>query len=295
MTDPASPAFWSLTEADSRRTLLLCAVGAVVGLLVAGAGLFTARGTRTSVVPPEDVAIVNQVPILRSDYITQLRALYDVGFGEATPAQRRQVLNDMIREELYVQRGLELGAPTDDIDVRRTLVTSTEGAAVQDAMNTEPDEPDLRRYFSENAAHYANEGSIALEDWVLPADRAAIETGRVAQALRAGTSPATLGLKETGRVNGLEFYWAAKLHIGPHLFGVAEQLPTGGVSAPVTDRDGVHFLIVRQNVLPIPARYEDVRSQVLANYRQGRADRVKTGNDQFLRKRADIRIANDLQ
>ena len=77
MNDASEPAsgVWSLAKASTRRSLILCALGAILGLAIAGLGLFTARGTRTAAVPAEDAALVNQVPILMSDYVQQLRAL----------------------------------------------------------------------------------------------------------------------------------------------------------------------------------------------------------------------------
>ena len=47
------------TQAGVRRTLLMAAAGTIVGLAIAGFGLFTAKGTSTLMVPPEDVALVN--------------------------------------------------------------------------------------------------------------------------------------------------------------------------------------------------------------------------------------------
>ena len=46
-------------------------IGTIIGLGIAGYGLFTAKGTVTRVVPPENVALVNQRPILRTDFIAQ--------------------------------------------------------------------------------------------------------------------------------------------------------------------------------------------------------------------------------
>src|SRR5580692_9384828 len=93
-----------LPERDSMahpRSFVLMGGGALLGLLMAGYSLFTARGTSTLIVPPEDVALVNQQPISRSDYLQQLQTLYGVDLQHATAEQRRRVLDDMIREELF--------------------------------------------------------------------------------------------------------------------------------------------------------------------------------------------------
>ena len=56
-----------LAKVSSKRSFFLAICGAVIGLLLAGYALFTARGTSTLMVPAEDVALVNQQPISRSD------------------------------------------------------------------------------------------------------------------------------------------------------------------------------------------------------------------------------------
>ncbi len=49
--------------------------------------------------------MVNGRHVLRSDFITQAEITAGVPFAQTTRAQRDQVLNDMINEELMVQRG----------------------------------------------------------------------------------------------------------------------------------------------------------------------------------------------
>ena len=61
------------------RALVLMSLAALLGLGLAAYGLFTAKGTSTLVVPPEDVALVNQQPMMRSDYLALLQTLYNVG------------------------------------------------------------------------------------------------------------------------------------------------------------------------------------------------------------------------
>ena len=81
----------NVRQVSSRRSFVLMGSGALAGLLMAGYSLFTARGTSTLVVPPEDVALVNQQPISRSDYLQQLQTLYGVDLRHATVTQRRKV------------------------------------------------------------------------------------------------------------------------------------------------------------------------------------------------------------
>ncbi len=288
--------FWRLDEANPRRSLLLCGIGALVGLGFAGFGLFSAQGTRTFVVPAEDAATVNNVPILMADLIDQLRAVYDVSLAEATPAQKRKVLDDMIREELYVQRGVELGLPSDDIDVRQVLVTGAEAAVAQDAMASRPSEAELRAWFDAHEDGYSGEGQMTVQDFLLPPSVTDEAAGIIVAALRAEAQPASLDLKSSGRVgSGPEFYFAAKLHLGDALFLAARDLRDGQVSNPVRTADGVHILVMQRNQPPLPARYEDAWDRVLRDFLAEKVARLQTSNQRFLQRRADIKVAPKLR
>jgi hypothetical protein len=279
---------------STRRSLILCGSGAVLGLLIAGFGLFTAHGTRTSHVPPEDAALVNDVPILMVDLVDQLRTVDHVSLNEATRVQKASVLNAMIREELYVQRGVEIGLPTDDIDVRTALVGATEGQVAADALTSVPSEAQLLAWFESHRAKYASQGFMELEEFVLSASQAP-QAQAIAAALRQGATPASLDLKSSGRVDdGEEFYFAAEDHLGTQLFQVARGLHDGEMSAPVPQEDGLHILIMKHNQRPVATGYQQVRPQVLSDYVSDKVARLQTANERFLRKRADIKVAPGL-
>ena len=155
-----------------KRGLVLMGFGAVAGLIMAAIGLFTAKGTSTLLVPPEDVALVNQQPIVRSDFLTQLQTLYDVDYEHATPAQRRKVLDDMIREELFVQRGTELDVASADPATRMAMVSAVEQQAVTDAMTELPSDEKLLAYYNANKSRYSSDGYMTVRDLVFPATAA---------------------------------------------------------------------------------------------------------------------------
>ena len=126
-----------LAKVNSKRSFFLATCGAVIGLLLAGYALFTARGTSTFMVPAEDVALVNQQPISRSDFLFQLQSLYNVELSHSTREQRQRVLDDMIREELFVQRGKELDVASTDPDVRNALVNAVAPSLIETDMMKE--------------------------------------------------------------------------------------------------------------------------------------------------------------
>ena len=292
-----SKKWWQPDLHNERRSLLLCAAAAVLGLLIAGAGLFSARGTRIAGVPPEDVAVVNGSPILLSDYVVQLQALYNVSPSEATPEQKRAALNSMIREELYVQRGIELGLQNDFIEIRNSLVSAVEAQQEIDANATVPTEQELHDFYQKHLQSFQPEGQMTLTDYVAP-DLSSAQ--RAVVAVRAGKDLASTmianGLRSSGATDdGDEFYFAAEQHLGSMLFAIAKGLHDGQVSDPVTDRGRVHVLAMHSNRQPVPEEYGAVRDQVLSAYRTDKIARMRAGTDRFLRERADVQIAKPFQ
>jgi hypothetical protein len=278
-----------------RRSLVLMALGAIIGLGVAGYALFTAKGTSTLAVPPEDVALINQQPISRSDFLIQLQTLFSVDLARSTTAERQKVLNDMIREELFVQRAKELDVAGIDPDVRAAMVNAVEQEIAADAITTRPSDDKLRTFYQAHEGRYASEGIITVRDLVFPVDQAT----QAAAALKAGAAADTVltrfGGHDSGRTRGEEFYFAAKIHLGDRDFALARALTSGGVSAPLPEADGAHLLSVTNNKPPVPMDFAQARQQVLSDYHDDAISRLRIGDEAFFRKRANILIAPDLK
>ena len=286
-----------LTKVHARRSFLLAICGAVTGLLLAGYALFTARGTSTLVVPAEDVALVNQQPISRSDYLIQVQSLYNVDSSHATREQLQKVLHDMIREELFVQRAKELDVASTDPDVRNAMVNAVELEIAADAITSQPTEAALRSFHQAHPDRYASEGIMTVEDYVFPANGAAVSQAIDALKIQAPTPDliARFGGKSSGKVGDEEFYFAARIHLGDRLFEAARGLSQASVSAPIEMPDGTHVLYIRRNVKPAPLDFILARDKVLSDYRNERIRNLTTGAESFLRKRANVLITNDLR
>ena len=285
------------------RTLIIGAIGAVLGLALAGFGLFTAKGTRVRTVPPEAVAMVNGRPVLISDYVAQVEAEMGVQYNAATDAQRAKVLQEMISEELFVQRGLEIDEPSVDPDVRSALVSAVQTQVAVDAVTKSPSDEELREFYDANKAEYSSMGLLTVKDLAGPSGTDPALAMRNAQAaaaaLRAGQGldavAARYNLKDTGRVSGEELYFAAQIHLGDALFAKASTMKSGEVSDPIQQADGPHVLAVVSNFPPVARDFEDSRIQVLTDYKQGLQARMQANEDKFLRERADILVAKAFQ
>jgi hypothetical protein len=294
----AKSAWRNLAQVNNARTFLLMAAGLLTGLLLAGYSLFSARSTSTLIVPAEDVALVNQQPVSRADYLALLQTLYGVDLNHATPEQRRKVLDDMIREELFVQRGKELDVASTDPDVRSALVNAVELEIAENAITSQPSDAALRQFYETHQDRYVSEGIMRVRDLVFPASAPA-QLPSEPRALKAVISEpealAHFNGHDSGKTKGDEFYFAAKIHLGDQLFEAAKNLASGTVSKPIRLADEIHVLDMQANKHPVPFEFKRARAQVLSDYRGQAIDRLKSSGEAFLRKRANVLIADDLR
>lgn len=298
-SQPAETSSWrDAAVVSGARSLVLMSCGALLGLALAGYSLFTARSASTLIVPAEDVALVNQQPVSRTDFVALLQTLYGVDLAHSTREQRKKALDDMIREELFVQRGKELDVAATDPDVRSALVNAVELEISENAITAQPSEAALRQFFETRRDRYVSEGIMNVRDWIFPA--ATLRNLPTDQAdLKAliadPQATARLGGRDSGRAAADEFYFAAKIHMGEALFSRAQELAAGTVSVPIELPDGIHILDMQKNKRPVPFDFAAARPQVLTDYRSEAVDRLKASGESFLRKRANILIADDLR
>lgn len=303
-----TPEFFDTRTVSVRRSMLMLAAGALIGLTIAGYGLFTAKGTRSRGVPPEAVALVNQRPILRSDFMAQTQAQFNLPFAQATHGERHQVLEDMINEELVMQRGLEIDLPSYDPDVRNALVAGVELEVTADVLARQPTPGELRAYYEEHKDRYSSEGVMQLRDLVVqhaPARPADLKTARQAiAALRAGDAPAAVinrfHLADSGRFmegghvdTGDIFQFAVRAKTDAATYAAILALEDGQVSDPIALPDGVHLVLMLKHRHPVAQSFEQAADRVWTDLKAAAQARVVAANIAYLRSRADILVAPD--
>jgi parvulin-like peptidyl-prolyl isomerase len=246
---------------------------------------------------------VNQRPVLRSDFVTQLEGETGESFDQATRAEKLKVLDEMIHEELLVQRGLELDFAETDQMTRNALAMAMDQQALAEATTSQPSDQQLREFFDKNPARYASDGILTVRHLVLPVagggggGEQAIQKAREAvTALRANTPVeaviAKFGLTEP-RNDGDEFYFAAKIHLGDAVYAQALPMKAGDVAEPLQAADGIHIVKVIGNKVPVPLTFERARLQVLTDLKNAQQERLMAATMRFLRERSKILIAPD--
>ena len=299
--DPSPANKWDLHKPGARRSLLLLACGAVAGLGIAGFGLFTAKGTASHTVPPEMAALVNQQPILISDFTTQLQSEFGIPLSKSTETQRRKVLNDMINEDLMVQRGQEMNLSSSDPDVRSALVAGVELQNSANVIAKQPTHDEMIGYYNSHKDRYRTQGVLTLRDLMLPAGpQAAATMAEVSKALKGGASAdavkAKYHLTETNKVNGEELDFAAKIHLGDTLYKAVQDSTPGFISEPVTDKDGsIHVMAVGKRTPSVQLTFEQASNQVFTDFKKDAQDAVQASNIRYLRDKSEIMIQKGYQ
>ena len=199
-----------------------------------------------------------------------MQTLYGVDLQHSSREQRQKILADMIREELFVQRGRELDLASSDPEVRAALVNGVELEIAADAITSQPSEAKLRAYYEAHREKYASEGVMTVHDYVFPLTMAAAANAAVSALEGTTHDPSALAplkSRESSKVGDEQFYFAAKIHLGEQLFAVARPLPDGGVSTVIEGPDGLHVLYMEKNVKPMPQDFAAARQQVLTDFR----------------------------
>ena len=302
------PTFWArMAETHPTRSLMMFAAGTAFGLAVAAYGLFSAAGTRVIGVPAEDVALVNGRHILRSDFITQTALEASIPFEQTTKEQRQKVLEEMVNEELLVQRGLEVDLAASDPDVRAYMVAGVQLQVDADVLAQQPTDEELSKYFEAHKDKYTGDGIMALRDFIVShaagdtKDKLLGKVKQAADAFRKGKESddiaATFGLADSGKIDrGDLFDFAAKIKLFPAVFAAADKLKARQASDPIEDMDGnIHVVLMEKRTVSSVNTFEDARDAVMQDFKREEQTRVENANLSYLKSKADIQLAPEFR
>jgi len=297
-----------LTESSRpplRRIRWLFACGAAAGVLCAGLGIVRS-GQQSAVLPPGAVARVGEAVIWRAEWERAIAALSLDRKTPLEPADRTFALNRLIDEELLLQRALEMDLPRTDVRARRALVSAVIDSVVTSQDAVEPSDAELRRFYAANREWF--EGPELFRVWQIwfraetPEESAAAEArARSARARIASGEPfeevrRAFGDQESPPVPNT-LLPASKLGelLGPTALRTLLQLAPGTVSEPVRSATGWHILLLAERRRGDPPPFEDVRAQVLQEFRRRAADQALRTYLDELRARTNVVVAPDVE
>ncbi|MFO1407863.1 MAG: peptidyl-prolyl cis-trans isomerase [Steroidobacteraceae bacterium] len=283
-----------MAETGSARGRALLAIGAAAGL---AAALWGALGPPARArVGGDVIATVNGAAISRADYERAIGALGSDKRSPMTAADERRVLDNLVDEQLLVERGLELGLGEQDIAVRKALIDAMVQFAVADAAGREPTEQELREYYAARPKLVASDPELRVRVVSFPGrDAAQVEAMR--RALRGGTR-----FDDAARAAGAEAVYVpdallppGKLvdYAGPAVRDAALALAPGDVAGPVDSGGVPTFVLLVERTAAAPPPFEAVRAAVAEEWRRRQAEAALAHYIESLRRSASIDYAAD--
>jgi hypothetical protein len=199
------------------------------------------------------------------------------------------LVDDFVREEVFVREALALGLDRDDAVIRRRLRQKMEFLTASAADALVPSEADLRAFYEADAASFTTPPRVALDQIFLgdaPSEaavadiRAALDRGVAHETLGVRTLlPASLPPSPPNVVDGT---------FGRGVFETVVELEPGTWTGPVRSAYGSHLVRVTERTPATPLPFEAVRAEVEAEWRRARAEALAEDHYERLRARYEV-------
>lgn len=279
------------------RSLYLLGAGALMGIGLAFYGLVSDEVARRDALGASVAAKVNDRLISREAYRTHLDRLAADKRNAMTADDRAHVLERIIEEELLIQRGVEIGLVSRERAVRAAIVQAMVNAIIADTLTMDVPESDLIDFYDKNGRYFVGAAQIHIRSLLIrKGDDASVSYKRAAaahQALLDGASVADVrtqyGDAQIVRAPD-SLLPAAKLrdYVGPTVLSAALLLDAGDVSDIVETPTAYHlFRVIGMERAAIPP-LDQVREQVVAEFRKRAGDQALRDYLEWLKTRADL-------
>lgn len=228
--------------------------------------------------------------VVAEDQTARLIAEFEAVWRRApTEAEVERLVEDFVREEIYVREALTLGLDQNDAVIRRRLRQKMEFLDNSVVESLVPTEEELRAFFAENAADYVVGGRIAFEQVFLGEFSDKAKTAAARAALSSGVDlasvgertllPSAMGLSDEPVVDGV---------FGRGFFAALEALPPNEWRGPIKSGFGVHFVRILVRREPRTPAFDAVREKVLGAWRREKSEELKELSFARLRERYDV-------
>jgi hypothetical protein len=209
----------------------------------------------------------------------------------------RGLIDDFVREEILYREAVASGLDQNDTVIRRHLAQKVEFLAQSDVTQAEPTETELADFFRQHVAKYLLPARAAFAHVYFKADRGPGAQTAAAEALSRLNAPAsTVDAATLGdRFMDLREYPPQTREEMRNVFGPVFaarlfELAPGKWEGPIESSYGLHLVRVREVVPAHEPSLDEVRDQVLIDFK---AQRLQSAIDSYydnIRKRYRVDI-----
>ena len=277
-------------------------VGVLVGVAFAVTGVVDpVVSAEADVAAPSVAAVVDGVAIPADRYFAVLAGLAVEPDGpDLDEARRRQLLDELVAEELLLGRAVDLDLPRRDPLLRRRILSQLLADVSAEAVATPPTDEELRAFFRESGSLFATRKGYEVRSvWfrgnadearrrALTAREALVEGGDFDAAAAAGDAPLV------PLPDGVLSRAVLREYLGPTTARRVAELAPGEISEPIRVTGGYRVVqLVRSHDSPPPA-FEDVKDTVGALLSRRRQAKAVERYVAELRDAASVRIDESL-
>jgi peptidyl-prolyl cis-trans isomerase C len=213
---------------------------------------------------------------------------------QPTEAELRAVVEQHVSEEVLYRQAVALGLDKDDSMIRQRLAQKVQFLSEDIAEVAEPDEATLRRFFEERATTYVEPPALTFSHVYFSRERrgpALDADAKRALAILARHSDAapelgdpcvlTLAFTRTTTVD-------VASQLGPDFAAALRAVPLGSWQGPIPSPYGVHLVLMTERTEGRAPKLDEVRTEVLHDYRRAQRDAANRGLLEELRARYRI-------
>ena len=270
---------------SSSTTLWWPAAGAALGLVAAAFGLL--ERTPPEGLPESAIARINETLIGIDHYERTVQRLETLRGAPLSGEDRQRVLQQLVEEELLVQRGVDLGLPQSEATVRTAIVQSLVASVTAEADAANPSDEELGQFLDQHADRYTYASATEVAAWVTDDERLAQQFSATVRNLGTSQEPPD-GVRAVPGIPDSPLPLARlRMFLGPAIAAAVSEMPVA--STNVYARQGRWYVVsVVEHADSVRADLAAVRSQVLVDYRKDLADRALSSYLQRLLQDADV-------
>jgi hypothetical protein len=214
-----------------------------------------------------------------------------------TPAELKGLIDDFVKEEMYVREALALGLDQDDTVIRRRLRLKMEFMTDAEAGATPPTDAELQAWLDAHPDDFRKPPEVAFEQVFLnPQTRGAAAAADAGALLAALRGPAGLDAAKAGDPTLLPF--ALPLSPSAQVAGTfgadfaraIETLPDGEWSGPVASGYGLHLVRITQRKAGTMPTLAEARAAVEREWMNARRQDVERRRLEDLLKKYEVVI-----
>jgi hypothetical protein len=263
----------------------------LIGVLIYAAYAFTGGQTL------EDDA--KKITITAGE-ITWLEDVWKKRWNRApTPQELQGVVSQLLRERVLSSEAIAMGLDKDDIVIRRRLSQKLEYLSQDLAGAGTPTDEELAAFLTQNAKAYETPALVTLTHIFFDPDKRgdqALEEAKTQKVVLANLKVAPTDARSYGDQFLLQSYYPERTYAElSKLFGsgfvkTLIGLSSGEWHGPVLSGYGVHLVYIHHREDARPAKLEDVKERVLADWQDNRRKELSEKYLSGLLERYQVRI-----